>query len=53
MDIKMCVLEQSHTETSDDCQVHIEELSLGMLLVLSVPGARTHLVITSGKKAAL
>lgn len=39
-------------ETSDDREVHVEESSLGMVLklVLAVPGALTHLVITSGNK---
>lgn len=49
--MKMWVLDQSHTEASDDCQVLIEEQSLGVILVVAVPDALTHLVITSGKKA--
>lgn len=49
----MCVSDQSHRDTSDHCEVHREELSLGIVLemVLAVPGAVTHLVITSGNKA--
>lgn len=49
----MCVSDQSHREASDDCEVHVEELSLGMVLevVLAVPGALTRLVINSGNKA--
>lgn len=45
----MCVPDQSHTETNDECQVHVEEMSLGVILVLSVLDALTHLVILSGK----
>lgn len=49
LNIKMCVLDQSHRETSDDCQVHVEELNLGVILVLSLSDALTHLVIASRK----
>jgi len=51
---KICVANQKVIEeTSDDCEVEVEGMSLGMVLkmVLSVPGALTQLVVTSGNKA--
>lgn len=55
MNTKTRLSGRSHKEVSDEYEVHLEELSLEMVLemVLAVAGVLTHLVITLGNKAEL